>query len=120
VLAHFGVNSKILSGSLTDLIALVGFCTSSTQPFDWNPKWAGTLMLGIFHGILIEPPPPKSKYQSWYLIPCCGLEVQNPTKAIKSVKDPDNIFELTPKWASTVPSVGNFSCDIYRVPPPTW
>ena len=31
VLAHFGVNSKILSGSLTDLSALVGFCTSSPQ-----------------------------------------------------------------------------------------
>jgi hypothetical protein len=36
------------------------------------------------------------------------LEVQNPTKAIKSVKDPDNIFELTPKWASTLPFVGIF------------
>jgi hypothetical protein len=31
VLAHFGVNSKILFGSLTDLSALVGFCTSSPQ-----------------------------------------------------------------------------------------
>jgi hypothetical protein len=31
VLAHFGVNSTILSGSLTDLSALVGFCTSSPQ-----------------------------------------------------------------------------------------
>jgi hypothetical protein len=46
----------------------------------------------------------------------CGLVVQNPTKALMSVKDPDNIFELTPKWASTLPSVGNISCDIYRVP----
>jgi hypothetical protein len=83
-------------------------------PLIWTPKWAETLILGICHGIFIEPPP-KSKYQNWYLTLCCGLVVQNPTKALMSVKDPDNIFELTLKWASTLPSVGNFPCDIYRV-----
>jgi len=25
------------------------------------------------------------------LTPCCGLEVQNPTQALKSVKDPDSL-----------------------------
>jgi hypothetical protein len=40
-------------------------------------------------------PPPKSKYQSWYLTPC-GLEVQNPTQALKSVKGPGNTFHLNP------------------------
>jgi hypothetical protein len=38
----------------------------------------------IFHGIFIAPP--NSKYQSWYLTPCCWLEVHNPTHALKSVK----------------------------------
>jgi hypothetical protein len=34
------------------------------------------------------------KYLSWYLTPCCGLEVHYPTKALKSVKDPGNTFNL--------------------------
>jgi hypothetical protein len=42
VLDHLGIKSKVLTGSLTDLSALVGFCTSSPQ-------------LGV-------------KYQLWYLI----------------------------------------------------
>jgi hypothetical protein len=28
------------------------------------------------------------------LTPCCGLEVQKPTQAHKSVKDPGNTFDL--------------------------
>jgi len=28
------------------------------------------------------------------LTPCCGLEVQNPTQALKSVKGPGNTFDL--------------------------
>jgi hypothetical protein len=75
--------------------------------------------LAIFHGIFIwSPPPKKSKYQSWYLTPCCGLEVQKPAQALKSVKGLGNTFDLNPKWERTLPSVGNFSWDIYRVPPP--
>jgi hypothetical protein len=45
---------------------------------------------------------PKSKYQSWYLKPCCGLEVQNSTHALKSVKYPVNTFDLNPKWERTL------------------
>jgi hypothetical protein len=48
---------------------------------------------------------------------CCGLEVQKPTQALKSVKGPDNTFDLNPKWERTLPSVGNFSWDIYRATP---
>jgi hypothetical protein len=57
-------------------------------------------------------------YQSWYLIPCCGLEVQEPTQALKSVKGQGNTFDLNPKWARTLPSLIYFSWDIYRDPPP--
>jgi hypothetical protein len=51
------------------------------------------------------------------LTPCCGLEVQEPTQALKSVKGPGNIFAGTPKWARTLPSLIYFSWDIYRDPP---
>jgi hypothetical protein len=51
------------------------------------------------------------------LKPCCGFEVQNPTQTLKSVKDLGNTFDLNPKWERTLPSFGNFSWDIYRVPP---
>jgi hypothetical protein len=33
------------------------------------------------------------------LTPCCGLEVQKPTQALKSVKGPGNTFDLNPKWS---------------------
>jgi hypothetical protein len=36
-------------------------------------------------------------------------EVQNPTHALKTVKDPDNTFDLNPKWERTLPSFGKFS-----------
>ena len=42
-------------------------------------------------------------YQSCYLTPCCGLGVQKPTQAIKSVKGTGNTFDLNPKWARTLP-----------------
>jgi hypothetical protein len=35
---------------------------------------------------------------SLYLTPCCGLEVQKPTQALKSVKGPGNTFDINPKW----------------------
>ena len=38
-------------------------------------------------------------YQSCYLTPCCGLGVQKPTQAIKSVKGTGNTFDLNPNWA---------------------
>jgi hypothetical protein len=48
------------------------------------------------------------------LTPCCGLEVQKPTQALKSVKGPDNTIELNPEWTRTLPSLAYFSWDIYR------
>ena len=43
------------------------------------------------------------KYQSWYLTPGCGLEVQKPTLALMSIKGPGNTFDLIPKWTRTLP-----------------
>jgi hypothetical protein len=51
------------------------------------------------------------------LTTCCGLEVQKPTEALKSVKGQGNTFDLNPKWARTLPSLIYFSWDIYREPP---
>ena len=82
--------------------------------FDINPKWAKILLLGIFHGTFIEPPSlhqKKFKYQSWYLTPCCELEVQTPTQKLKSVKGPSNTFDLNSEWARPLPL--NFPWDIY-------
>jgi hypothetical protein len=42
-----------------------------------------------------------------------GLEVQKPTHAIKSVKGPGNTFDLSPKWARTLPSLIYFSWDTH-------
>jgi hypothetical protein len=53
------------------------------------------------------------------LTPCCGLEVQKPTQALKSVKDSGNTFDLISKWAITLPSLIYFSWGIYRDPPST-
>jgi hypothetical protein len=41
-------------------------------------------------------PPPQFvfKYQSWYLKPCCGPEVDYPTYALKSVKVLGNTVNL--------------------------
>jgi hypothetical protein len=51
------------------------------------------------------------------LTPRCGLDVQNPTQELKSVKGPGNTFHINPKWERTLPFFGIFSQDIYRVPP---
>jgi hypothetical protein len=51
------------------------------------------------------------------LTPCCGLEVQKPTQALKSVKEAGNNFDFNPKWSRTLPSLIYFSWDIYRDPP---
>jgi hypothetical protein len=42
--------------------------------------------------------------------------VQKPTKPLKSVKDLDITFDLSPTWEWTLPSVANLSWDIYRIP----
>jgi hypothetical protein len=48
----------------------------------------------------------------------CGLEVQKPTQALKSVKAPGNTFDIKHKWSRTLPSLIYFSWDINRAPPP--
>jgi hypothetical protein len=58
------------------------------------------------------------KYQSWYLTPCCGLEVQKPTQALMSVKGPGNTLDINPKWGRTLPFFIYFWWDINRDPPP--
>jgi hypothetical protein len=88
--------------------------------FDWNPKWSRTLATLIYFSWDIyrdHPSIKKIKYQSWYLTPYCGLEVQKPTEALKSVKGPSNTFDLSSKWLRTLPSLIYFSWDIYRDPP---
>jgi hypothetical protein len=90
--------------------------------FDLNPKWSRTLPSLIYFSWDIHRDPPSTKQNSnikvLYLTPCCGLEVQKPTQALKSVKDPGNTFDLSPKWSGTLPSLIYFSWDIYRDPPP--
>ena len=89
--------------------------------FDLIPRWSRTLpSLNCFSWDIYRDPPPYffSKYQSWYLTTYCGLEVQKPTQAFKSVKGPSNTFDLSTKWLRTLPSLIYFSWDIYRDPPP--
>jgi hypothetical protein len=38
------------------------------------------------------------QYQSWYLTPCCGLELHYPTKALTSIKGSGNIFDINVRW----------------------
>jgi hypothetical protein len=65
--------------------------------FDVIPKWGRTLPSLIYLSWDINRDPlhkNKFKYQSWYLIPCCGLEVQKSTQTLKSVKGPGNTFDI--------------------------
>ena len=85
--------------------------------FDWNPKWARTLpSLIYFYGIFIETPLHNFffKYQSWYLTSYCGLEVEKPTQALKSVKGSGNTIDINTKWSRTLPSLIYCSWAIYR------
>ena len=91
-----------------------------SNTFDLIPKWSRTLPSLIYFSWDINRAPPSKKiikYQCWYLTPCCGLEVQKPTKALKSVKGPGNTFYWHSKWARTLPSLIYFSWNIYRDPP---
>ena len=88
--------------------------------FDLNPKWARTLLSLIYFSGEINrdlPPQINIKYQSWYLTPCCGFEVQNLTQALQSIKGQGNTFDLIPKCATTLPSLIYCSLDINRDPP---
>ena len=84
---------------------------------DFKSKWKRTLpSFDNFHGIFIGPTL-KSKYQSCSLTPTCGVEVHNPTHALKLVKGPGNTLDLSPKWERTLPSFGNFSRGIHMASP---
>jgi hypothetical protein len=50
------------------------------------------------------------------LTPCCGLEVQKPTQALKSVKGPGNTVDRNPKWSRTLPSLIYFSWIFIETP----
>jgi hypothetical protein len=52
------------------------------------------------------------------LTPCCGLEVQKPTQALKSVKGPGNTFDLNPMWSRTLPSLIYFNGILKETSPP--
>jgi phage shock protein PspC (stress-responsive transcriptional regulator) len=85
--------------------------------FHWSPKRVRTLTSLIYFSWDIFRDPlhkRKFKYQSWYLTPYCGLEVQKPTQALQSIKGPANTFDWNPKWVRTLPSLIYFSWDIYR------
>jgi hypothetical protein len=88
--------------------------------FDWNPKCARTLPSLIYCSWnMFRDPLHKLnfKYQSWYLTPYCGIEVQKPTQALQLVKGLGYTFDLSSKWERTMPSFSIFSLVIYRVPP---
>ena len=90
--------------------------------FHWSPKRVRTLTSLIYFSWDICRDPlhkRKFKYQSWYLTPCCGLEVQKTTQALQSVKGPGNTFDWHPKWSRTLPSLIYFSWNIFRDPPPS-
>jgi hypothetical protein len=44
------------------------------------------------------------------------LEVQKPSQALISVKDPVNTFDLSPKWARTLSSFDIFLWVLYKAP----
>jgi hypothetical protein len=86
---------------------------------DISSKWAITLpSLIYFYEIFIEIPLHNLvlKYQIWYLIPCCGLEVHNSTQELTSVNGVGYTVDLISKWVRTLPSLIYFSWDIYRDP----
>jgi hypothetical protein len=59
----------------------------------------------------------KFKYQSWYLTPYCGLEVQKPNQGLQSVKSPDNTFTHWNACVGSAPQthsrVSNINFDIW-------
>jgi hypothetical protein len=87
--------------------------------FSLSSKWARTLPSLIYYlwDIYGDPPPQfVFKCQSWYLTPCCRLEVLYPTYALKTVKDPGNTFNLSSNWASMCPSLIYFYWILIEIP----
>jgi hypothetical protein len=88
-------------------------CQISTLIFEFCFVWQ------IYQGRQSSCPLPsirKIKYQSWYLTPSWGLEVQKPTQSLQSVKGPGNTFDSIAKWSRTLPSLIYLPWDIYRDP----
>ena len=78
-----------------------------------KPQVGKNFAVGYFSWDIYNPTP--KKITNWYLIPCCGFDLQNPAQALKSGKGPGNTFDLNPRWARTLP-LGIFH-GIYIEPP---
>jgi hypothetical protein len=123
---------RIFPGSMTDLSAWEDFRTASPQygvkyqlwylkkNYGGGSQWLShknKSRTAKFLHTWIEPTlhKRKFKYQSWYLKPYCGLEVQKPTQSLTSVKGPGNIFYSNPRWASPQAHsrVSNINFDIW-------
>jgi hypothetical protein len=77
-----------------------------------NTKWLRTLSsVGnlLWH---IYRASPQSKYQS------LSLRCRIPPRHLSQLKAHGNTFELNSKWSRTLPSVCNFSWNIYTASPP--
>jgi hypothetical protein len=60
---------------------------------------------------------PLTDLSAW--VGFCTSSPQQGVKYQLCVKGPDNTFDLSPKWARTLPYLISFSWDIYRDPPST-
>jgi hypothetical protein len=105
VLSHLGLKSKKLLGPSTNLSAWWDFAPHPLSRVS-NVNFVILPFLGGYAYPMKTPK--KSKYQSWYLTSCCGLEVQNPTKTLKSDKGPCKTFDLNPKWEKLCRSLAIF------------
>jgi hypothetical protein len=95
VFAHLRCQSKVFPRPLTDLSAWGGFCTSSPQQ-------------GVKYQLC----------QIWYLTPCCGLEMQKPTQALKSVKGQGHIFDWIRKYIKDGKVLDHLGCKSKVFPAP--
>ena len=71
------------------------------RKYRWIKPQVGKIFPSLIYfsyDILETPLQKKIKYQSWFLTPCCGLEVHKPTQALQSDKGLDNTFDWNPSW----------------------
>jgi hypothetical protein len=90
------IKSKVLFGSVAELNAWVKRPFSILIYFS-RDIYSDPLILFFL------------KYHTRYLTPCCGLEVKKLRQVLKSAKGLGNIFDINPKWATTLPSIIYFS-----------
>ena len=95
----WGLEVQKLSQALMSVKGLDNTC-------DLDPRWARTVPSEIFIGILKETLPQfcEEFNWSWYLAPCCGLQVQKPNQTLRPVNDTGSTFYLNPKRARTLSS----------------